>query len=139
MVLTISLGDQMVSRTHTLTMMTTTTGTIKVTALSATDVEAMDVSSAPDMDINTEMPLSEITDIPSRLDSVMATPMLILETSQDHLTTNTDTESVEDIPRDGPMDMVADTVSVTDTDMVLPTDGPPTTVMDTETQAQRDP
>jgi len=103
------------------------------------DVEVTDVSSALDMDINTEMPLSETTVTPSRLDSEMVTPTLTSETNQDHLTTNTDTESEVDTPRDGPMDMEADMVSVTDTDTVLLTDGPPTTVMDTETQAPRDP
>merc|ERR1719384_2844143 len=116
-----SPGDQMDSRTHTPITMTTTTGTTREMVSSATDVEVTDVSSAVDMDINTETPLSETTDIPSRLDSELVTPTLTLETRQDHLTTNTDTELVEDTPRDGPMDMEADTVSVTDTDTVLPT------------------
>jgi len=46
---------------------------------------------------------------------------------------------VDVIPRDGPMDMETDTESTPDTDTVLLTDGPPTTVMVTETQAPRDP
>ena len=139
MVLMTLPGEQMDSRTHILTTMITTTGMIRVMASFATVVEVMDVSFAVDTDINTEMLLLENMVTPSRLASVMVTPTHTLEISQDHLTTSMDMVLEEDIPRDGPMDMEADTVSVTDTDMVLPTDGPPTMDMDTVTLAQRDP
>ena len=138
MALMISPGDQMVSRTHTPTTMTTTTGTIRVMPLFATDVVDMDASFAPDTDINTEMPPLETMDILLRLDLAMVTPMPTLETSQDPLTINMDMELVDVILRDGAMVMEADMVLDTDTDTDLHTDGLVTTDMDMVTQVPRD-
>ena len=131
-------GDQMALPMLILTMMTSTIGMTKVMHTFAMPVEVMDALSAVDMDTSTREELSDTTDTTSRWDSELDTLTLTLERSQDHHTTDTSTESVVVIPKDGPMDMEEDTDSDTERDTDLPTDGLCTMDMDTETQAPRD-
>merc|ERR1719499_2546021 len=110
----------------------------KVMLTFATLVEVTDVLSVEDTDTSTREENSDTTDTTSRWDSELDTLTLTLERSQDHHTTDTSTESVVVIPKDGPMDMEEDTDSDTERDTDLPTDGLCTMDMDTETQAPRD-
>jgi len=110
MVLMISLGDQMALPMLILTVMTSTIGMTKVMHTFAMPVEVMDALSAVDMDTSTREELSDTTDTTSRWDSELDTLTLTLERSQDHHTTDTSTELVVVILRDGPMDMVEDMV-----------------------------
>ena len=71
-----SLGDQMASPTHTLTVMTSTTGMTKVMLTFATLAEVTDVLSVEDTVTSTREEHSDTTDTTLRWDSVLDTLML---------------------------------------------------------------
>ena len=133
-----SLGEQMATEIHTRTKMACTTGTTRVMPTPATPAVVTDAPCVVVMGTSTREEPLDIMVTDSRLDSELATLMLISVPNQGPPTTSTDMELVDATLRDGPMDMEADTVKDMERDMDLLTDGLNT--MDTEraTQAPRD-
>ena len=131
-------GDQMASRTLTLTTTIITIGMTKVMDSSVMLAEVMGASFAEAMAMVTETPPSATTVTVSRLASVSVTAMPTSETSQDHLTTGMDMELEDATPRDGPMATETGMELAMERDMDLLIDGVSSMDMVMAIQAAKD-